>query len=68
MTKDELEILKQQRFGSFSGMNKQLWMRAFQEYNNDHPLNRPLGLKCRSCYMKVYNHIKLKYEDQSSSS
>lgn len=60
----ELEILKRTRLLDFGllKMYKDLWQRAFTEYNFDHPKDRPLGLHCRSCYMKVYTHLKQKYE------
>lgn len=61
LTKEELYILNRQRFQVFNYMDKTLWTRAFAEYNEDHPNDRPLGLHCRSCYMKVYAHLKLKY-------
>lgn len=62
MTTDDIKILQRQRFGNFSAMNKTLWTKAFTEYNEDHPIDRPLTLHCRSCYMKVYDYIKVKYQ------
>lgn len=38
-----------------------LWVEAFKEYNADHPDNRPLGLNCRPCYVKVRQYIITKY-------
>lgn len=61
LTKEELYILNRQRFQVFNYMDKTLWTRAFDEYNEDHPKDRPLGLHCRSCYMKVFSYLKLKY-------
>lgn len=64
ITVKELEILNRTRFHDWIRikMHHGLWARAFDEYNEDHPKDRPLGLHCRSCYMKVYKHLKTKYD------
>lgn len=38
-----------------------IWEKAFNEYNTDHPEERPLQMSCRPCYAKVFFHIKRKY-------
>lgn len=37
------------------------WKKAFEEYNSDHPKDRPMHLGCLPCYFKVYRYIKKKY-------
>jgi len=61
MTREDIEIMKRQRGADFRAMDKEIWTRAFADYNTDHEKDRPLGLHCRSCYIKVYNYLKLKY-------
>lgn len=35
-----------------------IWDSAFRQYNEAHPKDRPLGLKCASCYFKVFKWHK----------
>lgn len=61
MTVDELKIMKAQMLDPFRYSKTQLWIDAFNEYNEDHQEDRPLHRGCRSCYYKVYKHLVTKY-------
>lgn len=34
-----------------------IWIKAFEEYDQDHPLQRPLSVDCRNCYTKVLYYL-----------
>jgi hypothetical protein len=61
MTVQELKTMRQtwmRGFRQISRSDKDIWQKAFDEYNSDHPKDRPLGLHCLSCYRKVLAYLK----------
>lgn len=61
LTQYEIKILEMERHQAFNAKNKSIWKKAFQIYNDDHPQFYPIGMHCRSCYLKVYKYVTEKY-------
>jgi metal-responsive CopG/Arc/MetJ family transcriptional regulator len=60
MNTDEIKILKSQLINPFKHSRSEIWVRAFREYNEDHPTERPLHSSCRVCYYKVFKYHETK--------
>lgn len=64
MTAEELKIMEITRGSDWGHVNmyKRIWNKAADEYNADHPNDKPLKTQCRPCLFKFYQYLKQKHE------
>lgn len=64
MTEKDIKLLESTVNDGYRNANDPLWVEAFDTYNKAHPNQRPLGMACRPCYMKVLNFMKTSLNDK----
>ncbi len=58
------DLTKMESTLSIKHYDRPLWAKYFDCYNNNHEIK--LHMDCKPCYFKVYNYIRMQFEQQTN--